>query len=269
MNPIGLASGVLPEFDAATVVRAAHTAGFDLAGLWVDPAEWTASHTVATRHALADTGIGVIDVEVLWFREGATLADHRAILDVGLELGAPNALCVSSDPDHGKTAEWFAQLCRHVEGTPLRVNFEFGWFSSVHDLAEAKAIVESVDHPNAAILIDPIHVDRSSTPIADIAALDRSLISYAQFCDASAQRPDVHDWLVDEGLRFLPAVNWVERGRAGDGNSVPRYHVVWGTARELVIRLGEAMRRARDSACIRSKPEARTSTSGRLMRLRR
>lgn len=194
MNPIGLASGVLPEFDAATVVRSAHAAGFDLAGLWVDPAEWTPAHTAATKQALADTGIGVIDVEVLWFREDATLDDHKKILDVGLEVGSANALCVSSDPDHGKTADWFAKLCRHVEGTPLRVNFEFGCFSSVHDLAEAKAIVERVDHPNAAILIDPIHVDRSSTPIADIAALDRSLISYAQFCDALAERPDVHDW---------------------------------------------------------------------------
>jgi uncharacterized protein len=57
-------------------------------------------------------------------------------------------------------------------------------------------------------------------------------------------RPEVYDWLLGEGLSFLPAVNWVERGRHGDGNSVPRYHIVWGTARELVLRLGEAMHRA-------------------------
>jgi len=57
-------------------------------------------------------------------------------------------------------------------------------------------------------------------------------------------RPEVYDWLVGEGLRFLPAVNWVERGRYGEGNSLPRYHIVWGTARELVLRLGRAMRGA-------------------------
>src|SRR5690554_7153213 len=39
-------------------------------------------------------------------------------------------------------------------------------------------------------------------------------------------RTDVHDWLINEGLTFMPAVNWVERGRFGDGNSVPRYHIV-------------------------------------------
>ncbi|TVQ29204.1 MAG: FAD-dependent oxidoreductase [Wenzhouxiangella sp.] len=55
-------------------------------------------------------------------------------------------------------------------------------------------------------------------------------------------RAEVHDWLLEQGIRFMPAVNWVERGRFGDGNSVPRYHIVWGTARELVRCLGGALR---------------------------
>lgn len=57
-------------------------------------------------------------------------------------------------------------------------------------------------------------------------------------------RPDVYDWLLAEGQRFMPAVNWVERGRHGDGNSVPRYHIVWGTARALTRGLVAAMQRA-------------------------
>lgn len=58
-------------------------------------------------------------------------------------------------------------------------------------------------------------------------------------------RPEVYDWLRAAGIRFLPAVHWVERGRYGEGNSLPRYHIVWGTARELVIRLSAAMQQAR------------------------
>lgn len=57
-------------------------------------------------------------------------------------------------------------------------------------------------------------------------------------------REQVHDWLVSQGVKFFPAVNWVERGRFGEGNSVPRYHVVWGTSRELTRRMIEAMQRA-------------------------
>ena len=57
-------------------------------------------------------------------------------------------------------------------------------------------------------------------------------------------RTQVYDWLLGEGVKFMPAVNWVERGRHGEGNSLPRYHIVWGTARELARCLIAAMRRA-------------------------
>ena len=33
-------------------------------------------------------------------------------------------------------------------------------------------------------------------------------------------RTEVYDWLVQHGLKFMPAVNWVERGLYGGGNSV-------------------------------------------------
>ncbi|QDP01447.1 FAD-binding dehydrogenase [Thalassotalea sp. PS06] len=45
---------------------------------------------------------------------------------------------------------------------------------------------------------------------------------------------DVYCYLRDLGIKFLPAVNWVERGLFSPGNSVPRYHVIWGTSLELV-----------------------------------
>lgn len=57
-------------------------------------------------------------------------------------------------------------------------------------------------------------------------------------------RGQVYDWLLAHGLKFLPAVSWVERGRYGDGNTLPRYHVLWGTARELTRRMLAALRAA-------------------------
>ncbi len=72
---------------------------------------------------------------------------------------------------------------------------------------------------------------------------DHHSLAWAEYY-VERSRAEVHDWLVGEGLKFMPAVNWVERGRFGDGNSVPRYHIVWGTAQELVRQLGGAMREA-------------------------
>jgi predicted oxidoreductase len=57
-------------------------------------------------------------------------------------------------------------------------------------------------------------------------------------------RAQVHDWLLGEGVTFMPAVNWVERGRHGDGNSLPRYHIVWGTAQTMTLRLIAALQQA-------------------------
>lgn len=57
-------------------------------------------------------------------------------------------------------------------------------------------------------------------------------------------RPEVYDWITGLGLKFLPAVNWVERGLLGDGNSLPRYHVLWGTSRLLTLRLIELVEQA-------------------------
>ncbi|MBA2812368.1 FAD-binding dehydrogenase [Streptomyces acidicola] len=44
-------------------------------------------------------------------------------------------------------------------------------------------------------------------------------------------------WLHGQGVRFFPVVGWAERGgydARGHGNSVPRFHITWGTGPGLV-----------------------------------
>ncbi|MEN0012828.1 MAG: FAD-binding dehydrogenase [Solirubrobacteraceae bacterium] len=57
-------------------------------------------------------------------------------------------------------------------------------------------------------------------------------------------------WLHAQGLRIFPVVGWAERGgydAGGPGNSVPRFHVTWGTGPGVVApferRVREAVRR--------------------------
>lgn len=77
----------------------------------------------------------------------------------------------------------------------------------------------------------------------ELSADDHWPMAWAKYY-VEQSRAKVHDWLVDEGLKFMPAVNWVERGRYGDGNSLPRYHIVWGTSRELIRCMIAAMQAA-------------------------
>jgi predicted oxidoreductase len=39
----------------------------------------------------------------------------------------------------------------------------------------------------------------------------------------------IYEWLVQRSVTFLPLVNWPERGLFRPGNSVPRWHIAWGT----------------------------------------
>ncbi|MGO4343528.1 FAD-binding dehydrogenase [Pedococcus sp. 2YAF34] len=51
--------------------------------------------------------------------------------------------------------------------------------------------------------------------------------AYVDFAAGEKRR-----WLHDQGMRWFPVVGWAERGdgtASGHGNSVPRFHVTWGT----------------------------------------
>jgi sugar phosphate isomerase/epimerase len=192
MNAISLAAGVLPDATPQTCARAAATAGYDATGVWIDLAEWTDSTTAEMRAILRDGGIPALDVEVIWLQPGPLDPNHLRVLDIGLELGAANALVVSSDADDGGTAEKLSALCDHAGGG-IRVALEFGLFTAVHSIAQASAILDQVDHPAAALLIDPLHLARSGGTPDDVAKVPRSRLPYAQFCDAGALTYDVAD----------------------------------------------------------------------------
>ncbi|MFV0531376.1 MAG: FAD-binding dehydrogenase [Flavobacteriales bacterium] len=47
----------------------------------------------------------------------------------------------------------------------------------------------------------------------------------------------VYHFLTQKNIRFFPVVHWVERGMFKRGNTLPRFHMVWGTGYELSERL--------------------------------
>ena len=193
-NRISLASGVVPEFGPVATVEAAAAAGFDAVGLWIEPGEWTAATTRDTRRALAASGLELLDVEVVWIKPGVDVAQHKRSLDIGAELGARHLLCVSSDPDMAATAAQLALLCEHAESSAMRVALEFGIFTAVKTIGMALAVLDTVGHPLRALLLDPIHLERSGGGVAALAAVPRDLLPYAQFCDAGGDRPDPADF---------------------------------------------------------------------------
>jgi predicted oxidoreductase len=48
---------------------------------------------------------------------------------------------------------------------------------------------------------------------------------------------EVRDWLAERDVSFFRAVGWTERGYFVPGNSVPRFHIAWGTGEGIVLPL--------------------------------
>ena len=76
-------------------------------------------------------------------------------------------------------------------------------------------------------------------------------------------------WLRERGVRFFPVVGWPERGgygATGPGNSVPRFHVTWGTGpgviEPFITRLRDAEEKGLVTFRFRHRVSALTSTSG-------
>jgi predicted oxidoreductase len=60
-------------------------------------------------------------------------------------------------------------------------------------------------------------------------------------------------WLHDQGLRLFPVVGWAERGgglAGGHGNSVPRFHLTWGTGPGVVAPFERRVREAVDKGLV-------------------
>ncbi|MCW2582371.1 MAG: putative binding dehydrogenase [Klenkia sp.] len=60
-------------------------------------------------------------------------------------------------------------------------------------------------------------------------------------------------WLHQQGVRFFPVVGWAERGgygATGPGNSVPRFHIVWGTGPGIVEPFARRVRAAVDRGLV-------------------
>jgi predicted oxidoreductase len=77
------------------------------------------------------------------------------------------------------------------------------------------------------------------------------------------------DWLRAMGHRIFPVVGWAERGgydAMGHGNSVPRFHVTWGTGPGIVEpferRAREAVKSGRPTFKFRHRVDALSITSG-------
>ena len=70
-------------------------------------------------------------------------------------------------------------------------------------------------------------------------------------------------WLRERGVGFFPVVGWAERGgytAGGPGNSVPRFHITWGTGPGLVAPFQAALEDAERAGTLTVLPRHRVTS---------
>lgn len=149
-----------------------------------------------TIAALEDTGVCVLDVELLRLSPGVDVAGFEPVMAASAELGAKHLLTQGADPDRGRVIDAYGRLCDLAAGYGLTCDIEFPNWIEVGSLAAAAELVRGAGRPNGGVLIDTLHLQRSSGTAADIAALPAAWFRYVQFCDAPAAIPDTLEGLL-------------------------------------------------------------------------
>jgi sugar phosphate isomerase/epimerase len=185
---LSLAAGVCPETGPADFVSACASAGWDACGIWYDAATWTDAVAVDVRRRLDDTGLIALDMEPIFITPDGDHGD--AIIEAAAIVGARNLLVVSRGVDDDRFADRFAELCDLAAPNGIGCSLEFMAFMSVRDLPQALAVLDRVDRPNAAVLVDNLHLARTGGTVADVAAVNPRRLPYLQLCDAPARAPE-------------------------------------------------------------------------------
>jgi sugar phosphate isomerase/epimerase len=185
---LSLAAGVCPETEPADFVAACADAGWPACGIWFDAASWSDAVATEVRRRLDDTGLIALDMEPVFVTPDG---DHgERMIDAAASIGAGNLLVVSRGVDDGAFAERFGELCDLAAPHGIGCSVEFMRFMSVTDLPQALGVLDVVDRPNGALLIDNLHLARTGGTVADVAAIEPTRLPYVQLCDAPAAAPD-------------------------------------------------------------------------------
>lgn len=166
-----------------------------------------------TQAALRDTQVSVYDLEIIRIGELFRVADHHALMAIGQTLGAKAVLVAADDPNEARLADHFAQLCEALAACGLTADLEFMPWTAVKDAASAMRVIDRAGRPrNAGVLVDALHFGRSHTTLADIAALPRACVHYAQIGDAVAGTHFRDDELIHTArqARLLPGEGTID-----------------------------------------------------------
>jgi sugar phosphate isomerase/epimerase len=185
------------------------------------------------RRILDDNGMRWVELELLtnWWKADSTRPEsdrvRRLLLEAAQALGADHIKVVAdtenlAPPDPDQWIPEFIKLSDEAAEHGTTIALEFLPFTNVPNLAAAVDLVSLAGHPAGGICVDLWHVERSRTPIQDLAAVPLGLIKAVELDDATlAQVGDEYEdtvfrrrmlgegeFRVTEFIRVVAGLGW-------------------------------------------------------------
>lgn len=138
----------------------------------------------ATRQALADTGLPVLDVELARILPDVDMAVYVPYLEIAADLGAKHMTTSFWSPDHAYVVEKLGELCDLAKPFGITVNVEFLPFVDIGRLEEQLAIINEAGCDNCGLMIDTLFVDPEFA-----GRIPRKLLHLVQLADGPKKLP--------------------------------------------------------------------------------
>jgi sugar phosphate isomerase/epimerase len=205
MNPLSLAYLTCAELSPPEVVSVAAAAGCQHIGVRLHPAtpqdrlHPLLDDKALMRETLArldDTGVRVLELEIVRLGPMTSVADHLRMFEAGAQLGAKNLVVVGDDTERERLVERFGEVCDAARPFGLTAMLEFMAYSAVTDLNDAAQVLRQAGRSNAAILVDALHFDSAGSTLEQLGALPVAWLRCLQVCDAPGGRPLDRDALI-------------------------------------------------------------------------
>lgn len=197
-HPYSLAHLSMIAVPPARLAAVASAAGYDWVGVRLTPSPSTGvDHRILgdaraladLRRAVDDSGVPVLDVEVVRMKGPEAVEESRPLLEAAQVLGARYVIATVEDTDPVRRVDTLAAVAAQAAEHGTAIAVEFMLFSAARTLAEAVGIVQQAAQPNVVVLTDVLHLIRSGGSPADLQDHPAELFPYAQVCDASGSGP--------------------------------------------------------------------------------
>jgi len=190
----------VPEANGAEMVRVAADAGFSHVSMVAhsptpalppDPAVSDHEKRREMKACMAATGVRLHNLECFNLLPDVDPKTFAPGLECGADLGAAHATAiVFENADRSDALAKFRRLCAMADEHGIRVNIEFfAGCRSIPDVRAAAAFVTDAGCRNAGLVLDMLHLVRTSGGVAGLGGLDPALIGTIQINDGAIRPP--------------------------------------------------------------------------------